>query len=81
MTAKGWLKKLTAAIGIELDRARGHAVGEVALRLHVARKLDARVLQFLHVDREASDRAGRQRHVDDPHHAALAPNRRRLHLR
>ena len=50
---EGLVEEAHGAVRIELDRARRHAVGKVALRLDVARELGARVLQLLHVDREA----------------------------
>ena len=73
------VEEADSALGIELDGAGGHAVGELALRLHVPRKLHPRILEFLDVDREAGNRAGRQRDIDDPHHPPLAADRRRLH--
>jgi hypothetical protein len=69
------------AVGVELRCARGHPVGKLALRFDVARKLGPRVLEVLDVDREARDRAGRKRHVDDPKHPPFAVDDRRLHPR
>ena len=81
IAANGRLKKLKRPVGVELRGAGGHPVGELALRFDVTGKLGARVLEILDVDREAGDRAGRQRHVDDPQHAPLAADDRRLHAR
>ena len=75
------VEEAQASVGIELRGAGGHSVGQLALRFDVPRKLGARVLQVLDVDREAGDRAGRQRHVDDAQHPPLAANDRRLHAR
>ncbi len=75
------VEEAEVAVGVELRRARGHPVGELALRFDVTRELGTRVLQVLDVDREAGDRAARQGHVDDPQHPPLAADDGRLHAR
>ncbi len=69
------------AVGIELRRARGHPVGELALQFDMADQLGPRVLEVLDVDRETGHRPARQRHVDEAQHAPLAVDDRGLHPR
>ena len=61
-------------VAVELGRARGHPVGQLALRFLVAGKLEPRILQILDVDREARHRAGRQA-ARRPGAAPAAPGR------
>ena len=67
-------------VRVELDRACRHTVRKVPLRLHVAFQFRARILQFLDVDREPGDGAGRQWNIHDVHHPPLATDGGRLHL-
>ena len=75
------VEEVEPAVVVELRRARGHVIGQLALRFDVARKLDARVLEVLDIDREPRHRAGRQRDVDQAQHAPLLADRRRLGAR
>ena len=52
---EGPVEEAQRPVDVKLGSARGHSIGKLALRFHVARQLGSRVLQVLHIDGEARD--------------------------
>ena len=75
------VEKAQGPVGIELRRAGRHPIGELALRFDITGKLGARFLEVLDIEREPGNGAGRKRDIDDPQHAPLTVDDRRLHPR
>ena len=75
------VEEAQASVRIELSRAGGHPIRQLALQFHVPRKFGPGVFQVLNIDSETGDCTRRKRHVDDAQHAPLPAQDRRLHQR